>query len=280
MLVNGLMIGFQLALFATGLTLIYGIMHIVNFAHGELYMLGGYSVFFFSTLHGVNYYVSLVLAMLAVGILAMLLERVFFRPLRGQTRHIPSFVMSCGLIFILQVLAVLLFGPKDKAVHGPVEGVFSIGGVMLSVERLLVIGVSIVIIGVFYLFVERTKTGRAMRSIAQEPEAAALQGVSVDRTSSLGMAIGGALAAGAGGLLAPVFVLNPYIGGSLTWTGFIVVILGGQTSLPGTLLAAFILGFIQSFVGTLVDTVVAQMCAAALLGLVLTFRPQGLMGNA
>jgi branched-chain amino acid transport system permease protein len=279
MFVNGSMIGFQLALFATGLTLVYGIMHIVNFAHGELYMLGGYGVFFFGTQLGMNFYVALLLSMIVVGLLSVGIERVFFKPLRGQSKHIPSFVMSCGLILILQTVAVLIFGPKDKAVSSPVSGVFMVGGVALPLQRLMVIGVSTMLIAAFYVYLERTRTGRAMRSIAQDPEAAALQGVSINKISALGMGIGGALAAAAGGLLAPVFVVNPYIGGTLTWTGFIVVILGGQTSLPGTLIAAFMLGYVQSFVGTLVDPVVAAMCSAALLGVVLTLRPQGLLGH-
>lgn len=277
MLVNGTMIGFQLALFATGLTLVYGIMLIINFAHGELYMLGAFAVFFFAEQLGLNYFVSLVLAMIMVGFVAIATERIFFKPLRGQ--HIPSFIMSCGLAFMFQVVAVLAFGIKDKAIDSVFPGVISILGASVSVERLMVSLISAVLIIGFYIFLLRSRSGRAMRAVMQDPEAAALQGVNINQTSSLGMGIGAALAAAAGGLLAPIFIFNPWIGPALTWEGFIVVCLGGKTSLPGTLLAAFILGYVKSFVTTLVDPVTALMSQAAILGIILTLRPQGLLGH-
>ena len=118
-----------------------------------------------------------------------------------------------------------------------------------------------------------------MRAVMQNPDAAALQGVNINQVCSLGMGIGAALAAAAGGLLAPVFIFNPWIGPTLTWEGFIVVCVGGKTSLPGTILAAFILGYVRSFVTTLIDPVAALMCEAAILGIILTLRPQGLLGH-
>lgn len=277
MFVNGTMIGSQLALFATGLTLVYGIMLIINFAHGELYMLGAFAVFFFAEQLGLNYFLSLILAMIVVGLIAVAAERIFFKPLRGQ--HIPSFVMSCGLAFMFQVAAVLAFGIKDKAIDSVFPGVVNILGASVSVERLMVSLISAILIIGFYIFLLRSRYGRAMRAVMQDPDAAALQGVSINQVCSLGIGIGAALAAAAGGLLAPVFIFNPWIGPVLTWEGFIVVCLGGKTSLPGTLLAAFILGYIKSFVTTLVDPVAALMCGAAILGLILTLRPQGLLGH-
>lgn len=277
MFVNGTMIGSQLALFATGLTLVYGIMLIINFAHGELYMLGAFAVFFFAEQLGLNYFISLILAMIVVGLIAIAAERIFFKPLRGQ--HIPSFVMSCGLAFMFQVAAVLTFGIKDKAIDSVFPGVVTILGASVSVERLMVSLISAVLIIGFYIFLLRSRYGRAMRAVMQDPDAAALQGVSINQVCSLGIGIGAAMAAAAGGLLAPVFIFNPWMGPVLTWEGFIVVCLGGKTSLPGTLLAAFILGYIKSFVTTLVDPVAALMCGAAILGLILTLRPQGLLGH-
>jgi len=277
MFANGTMLGFQLSLFATGLTLVYGIMHIINFAHGELYMLGAFAVYLFFQVFGINFVVSLLLAMAVVSFLSIVIERVFFKPMRGY--HIPSFIMSTGLIFVLQVMAMSLFGVKDKAVDSVFTGVLKVAGVTLSKERLMIIPISFVVIAAFYVFLLRSRSGRAMRAVMQDPDAAALQGVNIDTTCSLAMGIGGAMAAAAGGLLAPIFVVNPYLGPPLTWEGFVVVCLGGRTSLPGTLLAAFIMGYIKSFVSTLVDPIVASMCAAALLGIILIFRPQGLLGH-
>jgi branched-chain amino acid transport system permease protein len=224
-----------------------------------------------------NYLLSLILSMILVAILAIVLERIFFKPMRGH--HIPSFIMSTGLIFVLQVSIMSFFGPKDKSVDTVFPGIVRIGGATLSLERLMIIPISLIIIVGFYIFLLRSRSGRAMRAVMQDPDAAALQGVSIDRVCSLAMGIGGAMAAAAGGLLAPIFVVNPYLGPPLTWEGFIVVCLGGRTSLPGTLLAAFIMGYVKSFVSTLVDPIVALMCAAALLGIILILRPQGLLGH-
>ena len=215
--------------------------------------------------------------MIVVGLVAVAAERIFFKPLRGE--HIPSFIMSCGLAFMFQVAAVLAFGIKDKAIDSVFPGVITILGASVSVERLGVSLISAILIAGFYIFLLRSRPGRAMRAVMQNPEAAALQGVNIDQTCSLGMGIGAALAAAAGGLLAPIFIFNPWIGPALTWEGFIVVCLGGKTSLPGTLLAAFILGYIKSFVTTLVDPVAALMCEAAILGIILALRPQGLLGH-
>ncbi len=276
MFANGTMLGFQLSLFATGLTLVYGIMHIINFAHGELYMIGAFAVWFFFQELGINYLASLALAMAFVASLAVILERIFFKPMRGY--HIPSFIMSTGLIFVLQVSIISFFGVKDKGVESVFPGLVKIAGVTLSVERLMIIPISLVVIVVFYVFLRWSRYGRAMRAVMQDPDGAALQGVSIDTVCSLAMGIGGAMAAAAGGLLAPIFVVNPFLGPPLAWEGFIVVCLGGRTSLPGTILAAFIMGYIKSFVSTLVDPIVALMCAAAILGVILIVRPQGLLG--
>ncbi|NIO04036.1 MAG: branched-chain amino acid ABC transporter permease [Proteobacteria bacterium] len=276
MFANGTMLGFQLSLFATGLTLVYGIMHIINFAHGELYMIGAFAVWFFFEELGINYLASLALAMAFVASLAITLERIFFKPMRGY--HIPSFIMSTGLIFVLQVSIISFFGVKDKGVESVFPGLVKIAGVTLSVERLMIIPISLVVIVVFYVFLRWSRYGRAMRAVMQDPDGAALQGVSIDTVCSLAMGIGGAMAAAAGGLLAPIFVVNPFLGPPLAWEGFIVVCLGGRTSLPGTILAAFIMGYIKSFVSTLVDPIAALMCAAAILGVILIVRPQGLLG--
>lgn len=278
MLLNGTILGFQLVLFATGLTLVYGIMRIMNFAHGEFYMIGGYAVYFFCEVLGINYVSSLVLSMLLVACAAVIIERIFFKPMRGY--HIPGFIMSMGLIFILQVSVVSAFGLKYKAVDSVFKGVIKVAGTTVSLERLMIIPISFFIISLFYLFLMYSRTGRAMRAVMQEPDAAALQGVNVDIICSIAMGIGGAMAAAAGGLLAPIFFMNPYVGPGISFEGFIVVALGGRTSIPGTLLAAFILGYLKSFVTTIFDPVAAQMCAAAALGIILIFRPRGLLGHA
>ena len=278
MFVNGTMLGAQLALFATGLTLVYGIMQVINFAHGEIYMLGAFFVFLLTQELGLNYFGAIILSMLFVAGLGVIIERLFFKPMRGE--NIPSFIMSVGLIYILQTIAVLAFGVKDRAMPSVFPGLIHILGATVPVERLAVIVVSGFLIAGFYLFLYKSKTGRTMRCITQDPEAAALLGVNIDQISSIAMAIGASLAAAAGGLLAPVLVLNPFMGGRVVWEGFIAVVLGGRTSLIGTLIAVFIIGYVKSFVSTLVDPVVAMMVEAAVLAVVLIVKPQGILGNA
>lgn len=278
--VNGVMSGLILILVAMGLTLIFGIMHIVNFAHGELYMLGAFGLWvLFAKMH-MNFFLSLVLSMILIAMLGMLIERLFFKPFRGDLA--PSFIMSLGLVLILQTTALLGFGIDDKEVPTPsaFQGIIEFGGAVLSKERLLVILTSAVLIVALYLFVQWTRPGRAMRAVAQDGEAAALQGVSIDRISSLAMGIGCALAAAGGGLMASIFYVNPYIGAVPIMKAFVVIILGGLGSIPGTIVGGFIIGFVDSFITTYRSSPVAAMTVFGLLVIVLIFRPRGFFGHA
>jgi branched-chain amino acid transport system permease protein len=278
--VNGIMSGSVLILVALGLTMIFGIMHIVNFAHGELYMLGAFGLWiFFAELH-VPYFLALILSMIIIAGLGIFIERFLFKPFRGDLA--PSFIVSLGLVMLLQTGALLTFGIEDQAAPTPAsfQGLVHIGSAVLSRERLYVILISIALMIGVWLFIQKTKHGQAMRAVAQDPEAAALQGISIDATASLAMGVGCALAAAAGCLMAPIFYVNPYMGAVPIMKAFVVIILGGLGSISGALIGGFVIGFVDSFGTTYLGAPIAAMMTFGVLVLTLIFRPQGFFGHA
>ena len=277
---NGLQGGLLLILVALGITLVFGIMHIVNFAHGELYMVGAFVVWVLFAQHGVNYYLSIIVSMIIVAILGILIERFFFRKYRGNLA--PSFIISLGFVMLLQTSTLLLFGITDKAVPPPpgFEGVVSLAGVVFPRERIIVSAISVILIILLTLFMQRSKAGLAMRASAQDRDAAALQGMNINTTASFAMGIGCALAAAAGALTAPIFYVNSYMGAAPIMKAFAVIILGGMGSLQGAIIAGFIIGFVESFTSTFLGGSVSTMMVFGVLILVLVFRPRGLLGHA
>ncbi|HTY25648.1 MAG TPA: branched-chain amino acid ABC transporter permease, partial [Desulfomonilaceae bacterium] len=210
---NGLMLGLNYALIALGLSLIFGIMGIVNFSHGEMYMLGGYVAYYLFGQFGLNFFATLVAALVLVGGLGVLLEKFIFRPLTTRPNiELTSLIAAVGLAWVLQMLAVIAFGELDKKVPSAFKGIISMSGVVITVERLAAILIGVLLIVSLNLFLLRTRIGRAIRAVAQDKEAAALQGVGVSRISALTFGIGCGLAATAGALVAPIFVVNPSLG--------------------------------------------------------------------
>jgi branched-chain amino acid transport system permease protein len=276
---NGILSGSILILVAMGLTMIFGIMHIVNFSHGELYMLGAFAMWLFFAQLQLNFFVSMLLSMIIIAGLSMFIERFLFKPFRGDLA--PSFIISLGLVMILQTGALLAFDIEDKAVPTPAafQGMIHFGGMVLSKERLVVIVICAALMGALYYFIQRTKPGQAMRAVAQDPDAAALQGISIDRISSLAMGVGGALAAAAGCLIAPIFYINPYMGAVPIMKAFVVIILGGLGSVSGAFIGGFVIGFVDSFGSTYLSSSIASMMAFGILVLVLIVRPKGLFGH-
>lgn len=285
-LVNAVMASLTLILIALGVTLIFGLMRIVNFFHGEVYALGGLSSWYFASkvivdLGGsqvLSFVGAVVISAIMVAILGILIERLFLR--RWHDNLLASLIVSLGFILILQTGMLAFFGFQNKKAPDPFPGVFQFAGVMLAQSRVVVILTSVVLIVGLYLVIQRTKIGRAMRAVEQEREAASLCGVHYGHTCSLGMGIGCALAATAGALLAIVFSLNPWSGGLTVIKAYSVVILGGMGSLGGTVIASFVIGFIESFAGTLLGGDIALLLVFGSLMLILIVRPRGLFGRA
>jgi len=275
-MVNGLTLAMIYSLAAVGLTLIYGIMRIIQFAHGHIYMLGAFAVFFLFQQAGLNYGLALIISVLLLAALGLLIERVFFRPLRGQ--DLPSMACAVGLLLLLEGSAAAAFGTSDRYVGAIFPGVSGVAGVIVPNQRLLIIGVSLLMILLLYFFLHRTRIGRAMRATALDAVGSVLQGVNTNRINSMGFAIGSGLAALAGGLIIPIAVLNPAIGVEVTIKAFIVIILGGLGSITGALVGALIIGLVESFGYTFLGTGTALISYIIVI-LVLIFRPTGLFGH-
>ncbi|HWP74093.1 MAG TPA: branched-chain amino acid ABC transporter permease [Methylomirabilota bacterium] len=282
LLIQALLNGFGLAvvyiLVALGLTLIFSILEVINFAHGEFYMLGGFAAYYLSAVGGLNYVATLVLAMLLVGLAGVVAERLVFRHLRGKTLN--AFIVSLGLLWVLQATAQLSFGVLDKSVPSAVSGIVRLGGVIVSRERMFVILTAVALIVGLHLFLKFTRTGQAMRAVAQDAEAAALQGVNIELTSALGFGIGCALAGAAGALLAPIFAVSPTMGALPVVKAFIIIIVGGMGSLPGAVLGGLLLGAVEG-VGTLfMSSAAVNILGFLMVIAILLLRPRGLLGAA
>jgi len=277
---NGVMLGLNYALVALGLTLIFGIMRIVNFAHGEMYMLGGYVAYYLFGQFGLNLFATLVAAAVIVGALGMVLEKFIFRPLASRPAiELTSLIAAVGLAWVFQMLAVIAFGELDKKVPSAFKGIINMGGVVITFERLAAILIGILLVVLLAFFLLRTKIGRAIRAVAQDKQAAALQGVGVSRISALSFGIGCGLAAAAGALVAPIFVVNPSLGGEVILKAFLVVILGGMGSVPGAMLGGLVLGFIESYGCLFFSVPTVMVLTFVLIIVILIVRPQGLLGH-
>ncbi|MFI5341688.1 MAG: branched-chain amino acid ABC transporter permease [Candidatus Methylomirabilales bacterium] len=282
LLAQALLSGFTLALVyvlvALGLTLIFSIFEIINFAHGEFYMLGGYVTYFGFVVFGLPYFLTLVLAIVVVGIAGLVAERLIFRHLRGKTLN--AFIVSLGLLWVLQSGAQLSFGVLDKSVPSTFSGIMRAGGVIISVERFVVVLAAVGLIAVLYAFLQWTRLGRAMRAVAQDPDGAALQGVNIEGISMVGFAIGCALAGSAGGLLAPVLSVSPTMGALPVIKAFIMIIVGGMGSLPGAVLGGLLLGMVEGIGSLFFGSAAVNLLGFLMVIAVLLVRPRGFFGAA
>jgi branched-chain amino acid transport system permease protein len=275
-LINGLMLGLTYVLIASGFSLIYGIMRLLNFAHGEFYMLGAFATYLLCEHLGLNYFAALLLSMILVAILGVMVYHFFFRPFRDQ--HDPSLVIALGVAMLIGGLSLLIFGEKDKSVAPVFSGVMKIFGATLSLERIAVIVMAILLMVALTLFIKFSKLGQAMRAVAQDREAAALQGIGVDSTFALCMAISSALAGAAGALLAPLFFVNPFLGMHAVLKALVVVVIGGLGSIPGAIAGGLLLGFVESVGNTFLGGA-TEMLGFIIVMIVLLVRPQGLFGH-
>jgi branched-chain amino acid transport system permease protein len=274
---NGLVIGAMYMLMAVGFTLVFGIMRVVNFAHGEFYMLGAFAAFFTYVHWEMPFIVCLAIAALTIGILGMLIERTLIQPFRSD--EMSGMIATLAISVIIQNGAVLLLGPAPRAMPDIVRGTLAIGPFSFPWSRLLVIAAAALIFIVFWLFMERTRLGRAMRAVAQDTETALIQGIRVNYMYPLAFGISVALAALAGALMGPIFSVSPFIGLTPMLKAFVVVILGGLGSVPGAVVGGLLLGLIESFTATIWGSLVSDILQLLLVILILLVRPSGLLGQ-
>ncbi len=276
---NALYAAAYLSLVAVGLVLIFGVMGVINFAHGELFMLGAYVVVALYTGLEMPFVLVAALALMFVGCVGLLMEFTMFRPLRSNP--LGGLVASIGFLVVLQALVSMGFGVRMEHVPPVTQEVIVFSEkIRLPAQRLAVIVAAAAFLGALWLFLRRTRFGWALRASAQDPEAAALQGISIRKTSMMAMFIGGALAGVAGALTAPLISVNPNMGHSVIVAAFIVIIVGGVGSLEGAVVAAFAYAFVHTAVTTIWDGVIADIVGLLLMLGVLIIKPTGLFGTA
>ena len=281
---NGLASGLIYILVALGLTLLFSIMGILNFAHGEIYMLGAYVVYYACVVAGINFFWSLLISALALGILGVLLERFMFRPIRGDME--PAVLACIGLTVLLQTLAVIAFGTYLKYIPSIFPGVLKLGGLRLSKDRLLVMAIALTFTLALILVVNKTKVGKALRATAVNREAASYMGIRTDRMNALAWAIGGGTAGVAGGLLVNFYYAFPTVGLLFVMIAFACVALGGFGSIKGVFFAGLLVGVIE-----ILFPIFGSLVGSSFLGphfkftivylayfIIVVFRPQGLFG--
>ena len=275
---NGLMLAGLYGLIAAGVTLIFGVLHIVNFAQGAFLMLGAYMLYYVITLFGFDFYTAFVLAVLIVGGLAILTERYLYHRFWLHGAVLSCLVVSVGLTQIMQNGALLVFGLYEKNVDSVFSGTINIFGLRYSLERFMLIVFAYLIIAGLMVFLNTSKRGQAMRAVAQDYDAARLLGINTRRIAMLGMFIGVGLAAVAGAIIAPVYSVSAYMGEFLMIKAFLVIVIGGLGSVPGALIGAFLIGMFESF-GTTYFGHITDVYLFVFVILVMAVRPTGLFSG-
>jgi len=277
LLVNGLSIGMIYVLVASGLILLLGVVRIFNFSHGEFYMLGAFVTFGMCELFHLNFFLSTVIAMAVVTILGMVAYKLVFEHMRGDILLCTG--ASIGISMMLQRGALLGFGTQERGLHPPISGSLILGPVSLPSEKVTAIVLCVVVMFALYFLLMRTKIGKAMRAVKQDNECASLQGINTNRVYMVVFATGCALAAMAGGIIAPVFSITPDMGHVIFLKCLMVLMVGGMESMVGGVIGGMIVGLTTSF-GMFYLGDLSEVLLFALIGIILVFKPGGLSGEA
>jgi branched-chain amino acid transport system permease protein len=277
-LFNGLVVGCSYALIAVGLTAIFGLMEIANFAHGQFYMLGAYFSYWLTRIVGLDFWTGLVASIVGVMLLGVILERTLFRLLRGASLS-SSVLATIALSIFLENLALNVWGPRPQKILSPFEtGGIEFLGIFTTPDRLLMLFVTVLVVILLHVGLRHTQTGKAIRATFQQREAAALVGIDINRLYTLTFAIGAGLAGLAGVLLGTIFVVQPSMGGVATLKAFVVVTLGGISSFAGGIAGGLVLGLAESL-GAIIAPAYKDAVGFILVMLVLLYKPDGLFGK-
>jgi len=266
------------ALLAMGFCLIFGVAGVVNLAHTALYMIGAYLIYTFFSLLSLNLATSIFLSVVSVGVLAMGLYRFCIRPVMASEYSVLMITISLALFF--QQVMIFFFGPPDRNVQGFIQKKFTLfGSVDIDAQRLLTLGISIILLILLWWFIYRTRMGKAILAVAQDREAALFMGINSERVYLTVIFISAALAAIGGAFIAPTLGARPEMWAPPLGRIFAVVVLGGLGSLPGTILAAMLIGYLEVIIAFAVSSYFAEIVAVTIILLMLTFRPSGLLGK-
>jgi branched-chain amino acid transport system permease protein len=276
-LINGFCLGGTYILIGLGLTLILSIMSILQFAHGEIYMLGAYAVYFFCVMYGVPLYLAILISMFSTAVIGLIVERLLLRPLKGV--FLSYVCVTTGLGLILQSAVVISFSKSVKQLPSLWPGTFNVFGMLISRERFVAVVIALGLTFLLYLFLKRTKYGLAMVASAQNREGALMQGINPNVMSALVVAIGSGLAAVGGAMGGSIFNLDPYMGGLAFIKGITLIVIGGLGSLPGAVVGGLILGVSESLFALLLESQMAVIIPLVIVIIILIFKPKGLFGH-
>jgi branched-chain amino acid transport system permease protein len=275
----GVAIGCVYILLATGLNIIFGVMKLVNFAHGQLLMVGAFLTWTISVMAGINAYLAIVISMVVVALLGVGVERLTFRKVLGTDKLNEIFV-SLGLIYVFENIAILIWGANPKQVVSPLYGLsVAFQGVSITYDRIVAVFVVVVTLAAFGLLMTKTKIGLAMRATSQRNSTAKLMGINVEKIYMLTFAIGAALAAVAGGLYGIIFSFDYQVGAMPTIIAFAIIIMGGLGSIKGAIVGGLLYGITEQLATLFFGGIWGSAVAFALLIVVLIIRPNGIFGE-
>lgn len=282
-LINGLSLGSVYAIIALGYTMVYGIAKMLNFAHGDVIMIGAYVVLTCMTSAGLPPLVSVLIAVVACTVLGVLIERIAYKPLRNAASPLAVLITAIGVSYLLQNVALLIFGANNQSFQSVVSwaGLSLAGGALnITGETIVTIVVCVIIMVGLMLFIRKSKAGQAMRAVSEDKGAAQLMGINVNGTIALTFAIGSALAAVAGVLLCSAYPsLSPYTGAMPGIKAFVAAVFGGIGSIPGAFIGGILLGVIEILARAYISSQMADAIVFAVLIIVLLVKPTGILGK-
>ncbi len=279
-LVNGVSLGSIYALIALGYTMVYGIIKLINFAHGDIYMVGAYVGFFATAVFKFSFLPALILAMAISAVAGMIIERLAYRPLRNAPK-IAVLITAIGVSLFLEYTGMLLVSPQPRTFPAifPAES-YSVAGLVVNNQQIVILAVSIILMIILTYVVNHTKVGKAMRAVSYDTDAARLMGIDADRIISFTFGIGSGLAAAAGVLVGVYYnSIDPLMGIMPGLKAFVAAVLGGIGIIPGAMLGGIILGIIEALVSGFISSTFRDAAAFAILIIILLFRPSGLLGK-
>ncbi|WP_018702035.1 MULTISPECIES: branched-chain amino acid ABC transporter permease [Sporomusaceae] len=279
-LINGISLGSIYALIALGYTMVYGIIKLINFAHGDIYMVGAYIGFFATTVLGLSFVPALLIAMVGAGLAGMLIEYLAYRPLRFAPK-ISVLITAIGVSLLLEYGGMLVVSPQPRTFPAvfPTE-TYNLAGIIINNQQVVILVVSLLLMVLLTYVVQYTKIGKAMRAVSFDTEAAQLMGIDSGRIISFTFGIGSALAAAAGVLVGVYYnSIDPLMGIMPGLKAFVAAVLGGIGILPGAMLGGLILGVVEALVSGFISSTFRDAAAFAILILILLFKPSGLLGK-
>ena len=280
-MVNGIALGSIYAMIALGYTMVYGTIRLINFAHGDVYMLGAFLGYYLVTVLGVNWMLALLITMGVIAVVGVLIERIAYKPLRHSTR-VAALITAIGVSYLIQNLMIYFVGPEMRAFPAPMEvKIFKIFGLIVNSKQLIVLAVTITVMIALQIIVQHTRMGKAMRAVAVDQDAAQLMGINVDRVISFTFALGSALA-GLAGILVGIYYnsIQATMGTAPGLKAFIAAVVGGIGSIPGAMIGGYLIGILETLVTYMGGAMYKDAVVYGLLIIILLVLPSGLLGKS